>query len=42
MKSPTVRVMAAADEDPAVGTIVLAFAEDPMARWTWPHAHQYL
>ena len=42
MKSPTVRVMAAADEDPAVETIVLAFAADPMARWTWPHAHQYL
>jgi ribosomal protein S18 acetylase RimI-like enzyme len=33
--------MAAADEDAAVGTIVLAFAADPMARWTWPHAHQY-
>jgi ribosomal protein S18 acetylase RimI-like enzyme len=34
--------MAAADEDPAVATVVLAFAADPMARWTWPHAHQYL
>ncbi|TIL34949.1 GNAT family N-acetyltransferase [Mesorhizobium sp.] len=42
MKSPTVRVMAAADKDSAIGTIVLAFAADPMARWTWPHAHQYL
>ena len=42
MKSPRVRVMAAADEDPAVETVVLAFAADPMARWTWPHAHQYL
>ena len=42
VKSPTVRVMAAADEDPAVATVVLAFAADPMARWTWPHAHQYL
>ena len=42
MKSPTVRVMAAADEDQAVETVVLAFAADPMARWTWPHAHQYL
>jgi ribosomal protein S18 acetylase RimI-like enzyme len=39
MKSPRVRVMAAADEDPAVETVVLAFAADPMAR---PHAHQYL
>ena len=42
MRSPIVRVMAAADEDPAVGTVLLAFAADPMARWTWPHAHQYL
>lgn len=40
--SPTVRVMAEADERPAVETIVLAFAADPMARWTWPQAHQYL
>ena len=42
MKSPTVRVMAAAEEDSAVEIIVLAFAADPMARWTWPHAHPYL
>jgi Acetyltransferases len=42
MTSPKVSVMAAADEDPAVATIVLAFAADPMTRWTWPHAHQYL
>jgi len=34
--------MDAADEDTAVETIVLAFAADPMARWTWPNAHQYL
>jgi GNAT superfamily N-acetyltransferase len=34
--------MASADEDQAVQTIVLAFAADPMARWTWPHAHIYL
>lgn len=42
MKSPTVKVMAAAEEDLAVETVMLAFAADPMARWTWPHAHQYL
>jgi ribosomal protein S18 acetylase RimI-like enzyme len=34
--------MAAADEDRAVETIVLAFAADPMARWSWPHPHLYL
>jgi ribosomal protein S18 acetylase RimI-like enzyme len=42
VKSRTVRVMAAVDEDPSVETVVLAFATDPMARWTWPQAHQYL
>lgn len=42
MTSPTVRVMTPADEDRALQTIVLAFASDPMARWTWPSAHQYL
>lgn len=42
MGSPAIKVMAAADEDAALETIVLAFAADPMARWTWPGAHQYL
>lgn len=42
MKSPTVTVMTSADEDAAIATIVLAFAADPMARWTSPQAHQYL
>jgi GNAT superfamily N-acetyltransferase len=42
LDSPTVRTMTAADEGPAIDTIVLAFAADPMARWTWPHSHQYL
>ena len=34
--------MTAADEGQAIETIVLAFAADPVARWTWPHSHQYL
>jgi ribosomal protein S18 acetylase RimI-like enzyme len=34
--------MTVADEDQAVETIVLAFAADPMARWTWPRADVYL
>jgi GNAT superfamily N-acetyltransferase len=42
MKSPQVRVLTPADEDPAMQTIVLAFAADPMARWTWPQAQQFL
>jgi GNAT superfamily N-acetyltransferase len=30
------------DEGYAIMTIVLAFAADPVARWCWPDAHQYL
>jgi GNAT superfamily N-acetyltransferase len=40
--SPTVRTMTLDDDAPAIDTIVLAFAADPVARWTWPDAHQYL
>ncbi|HEX6212455.1 MAG TPA: hypothetical protein VF136_16870, partial [Methylomirabilota bacterium] len=40
--TPTVRTMTPADEAPAVDTIVLAFAADPMARWSWPDPSQYL
>jgi GNAT superfamily N-acetyltransferase len=42
MESPHVRIMTPVDEEAAMQTVVLAFAADPMARWTWPHAHQYL
>lgn len=42
MTSSTVKVATAADESSLVGTIVLAFTADPMARWTWPQAHQFL
>jgi ribosomal protein S18 acetylase RimI-like enzyme len=42
LASPGVRTMTAADEASAVDTIVLAFAADPMARWSWPDAHQYM
>jgi ribosomal protein S18 acetylase RimI-like enzyme len=34
--------MTAADEAAAVDTIVLAFAADPVARWSWPDAHHYI
>jgi len=30
------------DEGPAIETIMLAFAADPVARWTWPSPHHYL
>ncbi len=41
MGKPTVRTMKA-DEDAAIDTVVLAFASDPMTRWTWPGQRQYL
>jgi GNAT superfamily N-acetyltransferase len=34
--------MTSDDDVPAIDTIVLAFAADPVARWTWPDSHQYL
>lgn len=42
MNSSTVTVMTPAEEEAAAQTILLAFAADPMARWTWPAARQYL
>ena len=42
MVSPIVRAIAVGEEFSAIETIVLAFAADPAARWTWPSSHQYL
>jgi ribosomal protein S18 acetylase RimI-like enzyme len=42
LDAQTVTVMTPDEESAAVQTIVLAFAADPMARWTWPNAQQYL
>jgi ribosomal protein S18 acetylase RimI-like enzyme len=42
MNSSTVREMTPADEQVATGIIVLAFAADPVTRWTWPDPHLYL
>ena len=38
----TVRTMPADEEGPAIETIILAFAADPVTRWTWPHPRQYM
>lgn len=40
--SPAVGIADAADEAAVVDTILLAFAGDPAARWTWPHARDYV
>jgi ribosomal protein S18 acetylase RimI-like enzyme len=42
MTLPDVRPAAKAEEAAAISTIVLAFSSDPMARWCWPNADQYL
>jgi len=42
MPRPDVRTATPADETAAIGTIMLAFSADPMARWCWPHPHQYV
>ena len=41
-KTPMVRSTPVAEGDRAIQTVVLAFAGDPMARWSWPSAAQYL
>jgi ribosomal protein S18 acetylase RimI-like enzyme len=42
MSSRVVRSTTPLDERLAIDTVVLAFAADPVARWCWPEAHQYL
>jgi GNAT superfamily N-acetyltransferase len=37
-----VRSVTTEDEVSAIDAIVLAFAADPVTRWTWPGSHQYL
>ena len=42
MQTTKVRRTTADDEAHAIDTIVLAFAADPVARWSWPDSRQYL
>ena len=42
MSAPTLRTTNSSDEVPAIDTIVLAFAADPVARWCWPESHSYI
>jgi ribosomal protein S18 acetylase RimI-like enzyme len=37
-----VKTVTPADEARAIATVVLAFAADPIARWSWPESHVYL
>lgn len=42
MKPSTVRELSPGDVELAADTIVLAFAADPITRWTWPDPRTYL
>lgn len=42
MSTVTAQPVPSNDEARAIDAIVLAFAVDPVARWSWPQAHQYL
>ena len=42
VETTTVRSAAMEERPMVVHTIVLAFAADPVVRWCWPEAHQYL
>jgi ribosomal protein S18 acetylase RimI-like enzyme len=37
-----VRAVTLAEESQAIDTVTLAFAADPVARWTWTNSQQYL
>ncbi len=42
MEHTRARTATSVDEVQIVYTIVAAFINDPVARWCWPNAHQYL
>src|SRR5687768_3062036 len=38
----SIKITTSGDDAAAIDAIVLAFAADPAARWTWPDPHSYL
>ncbi len=42
MAMPLVQVGTASDEPQTIDVMVLAFSSDPVVRWFYPDAHQYL
>ena len=42
MTTPTIKTVTPSNADQAVGTVVLAFSVDPIARWFYPDPHHYL
>jgi ribosomal protein S18 acetylase RimI-like enzyme len=42
MSEPSFAPVLAGEQERALGTLVLAFANDPVERWMWPEPEQYL
>jgi hypothetical protein len=42
MTQSTIKAVTSSGADQAIGTVVLAFSADPVARWFYPDPHQYL
>jgi ribosomal protein S18 acetylase RimI-like enzyme len=42
MGQVVVRTLAVDEQQSAIDTLVLAFASDPMARWSWPSVDRYM
>ena len=39
---PTIKIAGKADHDRAIATLLLGFSSDPLTRWFWPEANDYL
>ncbi|MFO1432912.1 MAG: hypothetical protein U1F76_22825 [Candidatus Competibacteraceae bacterium] len=42
MTTPTIQTVTAAESEPTIAALVLAFSADPPARWAYPEPSQYL
>lgn len=39
---PTIKIASNTDHDRAIATLLLGFSSDPLTRWFWPEANDYL
>ncbi len=42
MNQPTIGVASTADRDRVIATLLIGFSSDPLVRWFWPEAKEYL
>ena len=42
MTAGTITIGSTAEQDRAIAVITLAFSDDPVVRWVFPQAHQYV